>query len=65
MACPNLKAFLYEADGVGWEQFSPNKALEVMMEHGRKLQKVVLDMTTPLNVSTVEDWPGWDEDADG
>lgn len=59
VVCPNLETFTYEGGppAVGLEQFSPSEALQLMMEHGRKLQKVVLDETEAF----VDVWTGWDE----
>lgn len=45
-ACPRLETFVYEAGGtsVGDEQFDPSQARDVLLQHGRELKRVVIDL---------------------
>lgn len=57
-ACPRLEVFKYQAGGalVGDEQFHPGEARDLVLEHGRRLKKVVLD-----SIDLWEEW--WEEDT--
>ncbi|KAK4038653.1 hypothetical protein C8A01DRAFT_47787 [Parachaetomium inaequale] len=45
--CPGLEMFKYEAGGAvtGAMQFNPSEARDLMMEHGGRLKRVVMDLT--------------------
>lgn len=65
-ACPGLEMFGYEAGGacIGYKQFTPSQARDLMMEHGGRLKRVVMDLSMAEHCwDDVEDeWLPWDEE---
>jgi hypothetical protein len=64
-ACPGLEMFGYEAGGacIGYKQFTPSQAKELMMEHGKRLKRVVMDLSMAEGCwdDHEDEWVGWDE----
>ncbi|KAL2127201.1 hypothetical protein VTI74DRAFT_11109 [Chaetomium olivicolor] len=65
MAFPGLETFRYEAGGacVGYEQFNPSQARDLMMEHGWRLKRVAIDLVQARGTWDFmeNEWNDWDE----
>ncbi|KAK3390719.1 hypothetical protein B0H63DRAFT_466329 [Podospora didyma] len=59
--CPKLETFYYSAGDacVGYEQFDPSQAKELLLWHGNSLKKVELDLG---RWDCWEEWDMWEED---
>ncbi|GAB1313208.1 F-box domain-containing protein [Madurella fahalii] len=60
-ACPGLETFKYGAGGplVGDEQFDPAQARDLMLQYGKNLKKVVIDLSEATGNAMLDEW---DED---
>lgn len=61
-ACPRLETFKYEAGGglVGYCQFDPAEAADLVSQYGTRLKKVVMDLREGTNSDPLASWD-WDE----
>jgi hypothetical protein len=64
-ACPALEMFGYCAGGavIGYKQFTPSQARDLMMEHGKRLKRVVMDLSMAEQCwdDDEDEWEPWDE----
>lgn len=61
-ACPGMETFVYMGGGmlVGYEQFTPDEARDIILENPGKLKRVKMDMEM-ADLSFAENWNGWSD----